>query len=62
VCGGDPRRLRSLSVRFARPVLPGQTLVLEVWDQGAGSCTFATRTPQGEAVIVNGQAVVTAER
>jgi acyl dehydratase len=36
VAGGDPARLRSLAVRFARPVRPGSRLVTRVW-----------RTPEG---------------
>ena len=31
VCGGDPRRLLRLRVRFVRPVLPGQTISTRIW-------------------------------
>lgn len=58
VCGGDPLRLRALSVRFARPVLPGQQLALSVWDDGTGDVRFATTDDQGRAVIANGRARV----
>ena len=30
--GGDHRRFRSLQLRYASPVIPGQTLVTEIWD------------------------------
>ena len=34
VCGGDPSRFGSMSARFTKPVYPGQTLVLSIWDEG----------------------------
>lgn len=55
-CDGDPARLRSLSVRFARPVFPGQTLTLDVWQDAPGQAAFATRNDRGEAVITHGLA------
>lgn len=57
VCGGDPRRLRSLAVRWAKPVLPGETLRLEIW-QKDDEIAFVTRNEKGEAVITNGRATV----
>eukprot|EP00438_Fugacium_kawagutii_P006614 Skav212993 [mRNA] locus=scaffold423:290559:297677:- [translate_table: standard] len=32
LAGGDHRRFRSLQLRYASPVIPGQTLVTEIWD------------------------------
>ncbi len=64
VCGGDPRRLRRLRVRFVRPVLPGQTITTRIW---AGPRTaeretfeFETLNPAGRAVIRGGIAEVAA--
>lgn len=57
-CAGDPGRLASLSVRFAAPVFPGDTLRLDVWDGGAGSLSFATFDGSGRAVLTNGTAGV----
>lgn len=54
-CGGNPARLRSISVRFARPVFPGGDLSLEIWRNG-NELAFTTRNERGEAVIVNGRA------
>jgi len=66
VCGGDPRRLRRLRVRFVRPVLPGQTITTRIW---AGAQTserktfeFETLNPNGRAVIRGGIAEVAAAR
>jgi acyl dehydratase len=36
VGGGDPGRLRRLSVRFYRPVFPGNDLVTSIFDAGTG--------------------------
>jgi acyl dehydratase len=57
LCGGDPLRLRSLSVRFARPVRPGVDLRLEVHNKEDES-TFTTRNARGEAVITHGRVQV----
>jgi NAD(P)-dependent dehydrogenase (short-subunit alcohol dehydrogenase family)/acyl dehydratase/putative sterol carrier protein len=55
---GAPERLKFLAVRWAKPVFPGETLRLKVWDQGDGQYAFVTENPAGKAVIVNGRAVV----
>jgi NAD(P)-dependent dehydrogenase (short-subunit alcohol dehydrogenase family)/acyl dehydratase/putative sterol carrier protein len=57
VAGGDPRKLKSLSVRLAKPVLPGQTLTLKVWKDGK-DVRFVTETADGVAVITNGVATI----
>jgi acyl dehydratase len=57
LCGGDPLRLHALSVRFARPVRPGEDLRLEVL-QREGESHFTTRNSRGEAVITHGRATV----
>jgi acyl dehydratase len=57
---GDPARLRRLAVRFARPVLPGQTITTHVWPAGEGGGRrrygFETTNPQGKAVVQDGLA------
>lgn len=55
VCGGDPRRLRRLRVRFVRPVLPGQTITTRIW---AGPRTPERQTFEFETVNPNGRAVI----
>lgn len=57
-CGGDPRRLVALSVRFARPVLPADTLTLQVWEPADGPLSFVTLGSDGQPVIVNGRAEI----
>jgi len=54
VCGSDPARFRSMYGRFSRPVLPGQSLVVAVWLDGAGRALFQTTTENGTVVIDRG--------
>jgi len=62
VCGRDPLRLKRLYARFARPVLPGQTLTTKLWpstyNQSSRSYVYETCNPQGQAVIREGIAEV----
>ena len=59
---GDPTRLRSMGVRFSRPVLLDQTLTTEVYDasvtdDGLQSVTFETRDSGKNLVLTHGTAV-----
>src|SRR5260370_742113 len=57
VCGSDPARFRSMSGRFSRPVLPGDTLVVSIWlPQDSGdTALFQTVTEDGNVVIDHGR-------
>ncbi len=61
-CAGDPTRLRRLKVRFAKPVLPGDTLTTTAWkveaNDGVQSIGFETRNQDDVVVISNGLAEV----
>jgi NAD(P)-dependent dehydrogenase (short-subunit alcohol dehydrogenase family)/acyl dehydratase len=61
-CGGDPRRLARLKVRFSKPVLPGQTVTTRVWkeDEAEGVSTFGfdAINDDGEVVLSQGMAEV----
>lgn len=54
VCGGDPARLKRLKVRFAKPVLMGQTLAIRAFDIESApwgrSLGFEARV--GDAVVL----------
>ena len=55
-CDYDPARLRSLHVRFSAPVLPGDTLVIEMFEE-EGAILFQARTRErGALVLSNGRA------
>jgi acyl dehydratase len=65
LCGSDPARFRSMSGRFTRPVLPGDTLVVSIWLAADGppgapgsaqaSALFQTATEDGTVVIDRGR-------
>lgn len=57
VCGSDPARFRSMSGRFSRPVLPGDTLVVSIWlpEDGGDTALFQTATEDGNVVIDRGR-------
>jgi acyl dehydratase len=62
---GDPTRLKSMSVRFSRPVLLNQTLTTEVYEGAVGKngqrvVHFETRDEKGVPVLVLGRAEFTA--
>lgn len=54
--GGDPRHLRALGVRFARPVLNGQVLRALGWRQPGGAVALETLGPEGRPVLTQGLA------
>ena len=52
-CNGDAARLRTLNVRFATPVYPGETLRTEVWDVGPGKLAFRVRVVERDVIAIN---------
>jgi len=57
LCGSDPSRFASMSGRFTRPVLPGDTLAVSIWlpEDGSGVAAFQTATEDGTVVIDRGR-------
>jgi len=51
-CDDEPERLRSLKLRFSSPVYPGETLVTELWRDGA-VVSFRTRVAERDVVVLN---------
>lgn len=64
VSGSRPQNLKSFEARFAAPVLPGQTLVTEMWKMGGAGdgyeeVIFTTKVKEtGKLVLANGRARV----
>lgn len=56
-CPEDPTRLGFLSVRFAAPVFPGETLTLQVWETDEG-LQFQTVNGKGRPVLTAGRAEI----
>jgi acyl dehydratase len=57
VAGADPRALKRLAVRFARPVLPGQEIATRFWRGGGTAVAFETASGGDTVVIKDGLAV-----
>jgi acyl dehydratase len=60
LCGEEASRLRRIDARFSAPVLPGDTLSIEMWRPGAdGLASFRCRVRERDAVVLNnGLAVI----
>jgi acyl dehydratase len=54
LCDSDPARFGSMSGRFTRPVLPGETLVVSIWRDDGGAL-FQTAKQDGTVVIDRGR-------
>lgn len=65
LAGGDPTRIRKVSVRFSKPVFPGEELTTRFWEQGGSDGNkvygFETYNPDGQAVIKNGVVEISGE-
>jgi acyl dehydratase len=41
----------SMSGRFSKPVIPGDTLTISIWEQADGKANFRTTTQGGDVVL-----------
>jgi len=55
LCGSEPARFGSMYGRFSRPVWPGDTLTVSIWETGDGAALFQTARPDGTVVIDRGR-------
>ena len=54
LCGSDPARFGSMYGRFSKPVWPGDTLTVSIWETDGGAL-FQTTRPDGAVVIDRGR-------
>jgi (3R)-3-hydroxyacyl-CoA dehydrogenase / 3a,7a,12a-trihydroxy-5b-cholest-24-enoyl-CoA hydratase / enoyl-CoA hydratase 2 len=57
-CGGDPRMFKSIKVRFADSVFPGETLKTELWKEGQQVFIRATVVERDKAVLTHATATL----
>jgi NAD(P)-dependent dehydrogenase (short-subunit alcohol dehydrogenase family)/acyl dehydratase/putative sterol carrier protein len=53
----DPRRFKSIKVRFAEPVFPGETLVTRMWKESDTRVIIETRVKERDKVVIRNAAV-----
>ncbi len=54
LCDSDPARFRSMDARFSSPVMPGESLAVEMWRDGDGAI-FQTKGSDGRVVLQGGR-------
>ncbi len=54
LCGSDPARFLHMEGRFSAPVLPGDTLTVDIWRTAPGEAVFQTARTDGTVVIDRG--------
>ncbi|MGH6908077.1 MAG: SCP2 sterol-binding domain-containing protein, partial [Aestuariivirga sp.] len=56
-CDGDGRRFKSIKVRFAESVFPGETLVTRMWKESATRVVFETKVKERDKVVIRNAAI-----
>ena len=52
-CDNDPARLTAMFVRFSRPVLPGETIRFEFFEEGDGAIRFRAIAKERDLVVLD---------
>jgi acyl dehydratase len=52
-CGGDPSKFGAMNARFSKPVIPGDTLTVSMWEEG-DRFLFRTTNQHDDVVIDQG--------
>jgi acyl dehydratase len=52
LCDGEPTRVRALQGRFSAPVYPGETLSVDIWQDGPGRALFRVRVAAREVMAM----------
>jgi acyl dehydratase len=56
LCDGDSARFKGMYGRFSSPVMPGESLTVDVWRTGDGEAVYQTKGQDGRVVIDQGTA------
>ena len=56
-CGNDPRKFKSLKVRFAETVFPGETLVTRMWKESDLRIICEVRVKERDKLVIKNAAV-----
>lgn len=53
LCSNDATRLKRYDVRFSAPVLPGDTLLIEIWNDQSGKASVRVRAKERGMIVIN---------
>ncbi len=57
-CGNDPAKLKEIDVRFSSPVFPGETISVQMWQDG-DTISFEAKVKSRDVVVIkNGRAII----
>jgi acyl dehydratase len=52
-CNNDATRLTQMDTRFSSPVFPGETLVCEMWREGAEAIRFRAKVKERDIMVLS---------